>query len=55
MAALEGGIASLAVSSGQSAQFVAIAAIAGTGDNIVTTSYLYGASQSHVPSPSMQY
>lgn len=29
-------------SSGQAAQFMAIAAIAGVGDNIVTTSYLYG-------------
>ena len=42
MAALEGGIAAVAASSGQSAQFMAIAAIAKTGDNIVSTSYLYG-------------
>jgi O-acetylhomoserine/O-acetylserine sulfhydrylase len=39
---LEGGVAAVAASSGQSAQFMAIAAIASTGDNIVSTSYLYG-------------
>jgi len=32
----------VACSSGQSAQFMAIAALAHTGDNIVSTSYLYG-------------
>jgi len=37
MAALEGGAAAVAVSSGQAAQFLAIATIAGTGDNIVST------------------
>jgi len=42
MAALEGGAAALATSSGQAAQFLAIANIAGSGDNIVSTSYLYG-------------
>ncbi|KAG2002452.1 O-acetylserine sulfhydrylase/homocysteine synthase [Coprinopsis cinerea AmutBmut pab1-1] len=42
IAALEGGVAAVATSSGQAAQFLAIAAIAGTGDNIVSTSYLYG-------------
>ncbi|KAK3680956.1 Homocysteine/cysteine synthase [Vermiconidia calcicola] len=42
IAALEGGVAALAASSGQSAQFMAIAALAGTGDNIVSTSNLYG-------------
>ncbi|KAF6756733.1 Cys/Met metabolism PLP-dependent enzyme-domain-containing protein [Ephemerocybe angulata] len=42
MAQLEGGIAAVAVSSGQAAQFMAISAIAGAGDNIVSTSYLYG-------------
>ncbi len=42
MAALEGGVAALAVSSGQAAQFVAIATICQTGDNIVSTSFLYG-------------
>ena len=42
MAALEGGVAAVAASSGQSAQFMAISALAGAGDNIVSTSYLYG-------------
>ena len=35
--ALEGGAAAVAAASGQSAQFMAIAAIAGAGDNIVST------------------
>jgi O-acetylhomoserine (thiol)-lyase len=42
IAALEGGIAALATSSGQAAQFLAISTIAEAGDNIVSTSYLYG-------------
>ncbi|KAF7976780.1 hypothetical protein HWV62_5616 [Athelia sp. TMB] len=42
MAALEGGAAAVAASSGQSAQFLAIATIAQAGDNIVSTSCLYG-------------
>jgi O-acetylhomoserine/O-acetylserine sulfhydrylase len=42
MAALEGGIAAVAASSGQAAQFMAISTIAGAGDNIISTSYLYG-------------
>ncbi|GAA5887563.1 hypothetical protein JCM6882_001450 [Rhodosporidiobolus microsporus] len=42
LAALEGGIAAVATSSGQAAQFQTIAAIASAGDNIVSTSYLYG-------------
>lgn len=42
VAALEGGVAALATSSGQAAQFLAIATIAQAGDNIVSTSYLYG-------------
>ncbi|KAI5121542.1 hypothetical protein M0805_002601 [Coniferiporia weirii] len=42
MAALEGGIAAVATASGHAAQFMAISTIAGTGDNIVATSYLYG-------------
>lgn len=42
IAALEGGIGALAVSSGQAAQLVAIAGLAHSGDNIVSTSYLYG-------------
>ena len=42
MAALEGGVAAVAASSGQSAQFMAISALCSAGDNIVSTSYLYG-------------
>jgi O-acetylhomoserine (thiol)-lyase len=42
IAALEGGVAALATSSGQAAQFLAIANIAQAGDNIVSTSLLYG-------------
>ncbi|KAI1789885.1 O-acetylhomoserine ami [Ganoderma leucocontextum] len=42
IAALEGGAAAVAASSGQSAQFMAITAIAKAGDNIVSASYLYG-------------
>jgi O-acetylhomoserine/O-acetylserine sulfhydrylase len=42
MAALEGGVAAVAASSGQSAQFMAISALAHAGDNIISTSYLYG-------------
>ncbi|CZS88908.1 hypothetical protein WAI453_010521 [Rhynchosporium graminicola] len=42
LAALEGGVAAVAASSGQAAQFMAIAAIAQAGDNIVSTSNLYG-------------
>ena len=42
VAALEGGIAALATSSGQAAQFLALTTIAEAGDNIVSTSYLYG-------------
>ncbi|MBC7880028.1 MAG: O-acetylhomoserine aminocarboxypropyltransferase/cysteine synthase [Anaerolineae bacterium] len=42
IAALEGGVAALATSSGQAAQFLAISNLAQAGDNIVSTSYLYG-------------
>ena len=42
IAALEGGVAAVAASSGQAAQFMAIAAIAHAGDNIVSTTNLYG-------------
>ncbi|MBN1183012.1 MAG: O-acetylhomoserine aminocarboxypropyltransferase/cysteine synthase [Bacteroidales bacterium] len=42
IAALEGGIAALATSSGQSAQFIALTNILEAGDNLVSTSYLYG-------------
>jgi O-acetylhomoserine/O-acetylserine sulfhydrylase len=42
VAALEGGIASLAVSSGHAAQFIALTTIMRKGDNFVTSPYLYG-------------
>lgn len=42
VAALEGGVAALAVSSGQSAQFIALNNILQAGENFVSTSYLYG-------------
>ncbi|MBO9702195.1 MAG: O-acetylhomoserine aminocarboxypropyltransferase/cysteine synthase [Sporocytophaga sp.] len=42
IAALEGGVAALAVASGQAAQFIALNNILQAGDNIVSTSYLYG-------------
>lgn len=42
IAALEGGVAALAVGSGQAAQFIALNNILQAGDNFVTTSFLYG-------------
>jgi O-acetylhomoserine (thiol)-lyase len=42
IAALEGGVAALATSSGQAAQFLAITNILQAGDNFVTSSFLYG-------------
>ncbi|MDI6401408.1 O-acetylhomoserine aminocarboxypropyltransferase/cysteine synthase [Balneolaceae bacterium ANBcel3] len=42
IAALEGGVAAVGTSSGQAAQFLAIITIAQKGDNIVSTSNLYG-------------
>ena len=42
IAALEGGVAALAVGSGQAAQFIALNNILKQGDNIVSSSYLYG-------------
>ena len=44
MAALEGGVAALAVGSGQAAQFIALNNILQAGDNFVSSSYLYGGS-----------
>ena len=44
VAALEGGVAALATSSGQSAQFLALSNIMSTGDNFVSSSNLYGGS-----------
>ncbi len=42
IAALEGGVAALVVASGQAAQFIALNNILEAGDNIVSTSFLYG-------------
>lgn len=42
IAALEGGVAALATSSGQAAQFLALTNILQAGDNFISTSYLYG-------------
>lgn len=42
MAALEGGVGAVATSSGQAAQFIAIHNLAAAGDNIVSSSFLYG-------------
>lgn len=42
IAALEGGTAAVAAASGMAAQFLALANIAAVGDNIVSTSFLYG-------------
>ncbi len=44
VAALEGGVAALATASGQSAQLLAITTVAQAGENIVSTSLLYGGS-----------
>lgn len=44
IAALEGGVAALATSSGQAAQFLAIANIMTAGENFVTSPFLYGGS-----------
>lgn len=44
IAALEGGVAALAVASGHAAQFIAITNIAGAGDNFVSSPFLYGGS-----------
>jgi len=42
VAALEGGVAAVSTASGQSAQFLALNTLCEHGDNIVSTSYLYG-------------
>ncbi len=44
VAALEGGVAALAVASGQAAQFIALNNILRDGDNFVSSSNLYGGS-----------
>src|SRR4051812_10252274 len=42
VAALEGGVAALAMGSGQASQFIALQNILQQGDNIISSSYLYG-------------
>jgi O-acetylhomoserine/O-acetylserine sulfhydrylase len=42
VAALEGGVAALAVGSGMAAQFIALNNILESGDNFITSSFLYG-------------
>ncbi|KAK7031591.1 Cys/Met metabolism PLP-dependent enzyme-domain-containing protein [Favolaschia claudopus] len=42
MTVLEGGVAAVAASCGLAAQFMAIFTIAGAGDNIISSSFLYG-------------
>ena len=42
MAALENGVAAVATSSGQTAEFISITNLASAGDNIVSHPYLYG-------------
>ena len=42
VASLEGGIGAVATSSGQAAEFLTMAALAGEGDNIVANASLYG-------------
>jgi O-acetylhomoserine/O-acetylserine sulfhydrylase len=42
IAALEGGVAALAVSSGQAAQFIALNNILTAGDNFISSNHLYG-------------
>jgi O-acetylhomoserine (thiol)-lyase len=42
VASLEGGVAALAVASGQAAQFLAVTSLASVGDEIVAASTLYG-------------
>ena len=44
VAALEGGVAALAVASGQASQFIALNNILEAGENFVTSSFLYGGS-----------
>jgi O-acetylhomoserine (thiol)-lyase len=44
VAALEGGVASLALSSGHAAQFIALTTIMRSGDNFISSPFLYGGS-----------
>ena len=51
IAALEGGVAALAVSSGQAASALAIQNVAHAGDNIVSSTDLYGGTWNLFPTP----
>ena len=42
IAALEGGVAAVATSSGQAAQLLTLTTLAQAGDNVVSSSFLYG-------------
>jgi O-acetylhomoserine (thiol)-lyase len=42
VAALEGGVASLAVSSGHAAQFITLTSLMRKGDNFISSPFLYG-------------
>ncbi|MDP7258999.1 MAG: PLP-dependent transferase, partial [Acidimicrobiales bacterium] len=42
LASLEGGIGAVATASGQAAEFLTAASLAGSGDNLVSSSSLYG-------------
>ena len=53
VASLEGGIAALAVASGQAAITYAIQTIAEAGDNVVSASALYGGTSTCLPTPSL--
>ncbi|KAK0186903.1 O-acetylhomoserine ami [Armillaria mellea] len=48
IAALEGGMFAIATASGMSAQFVALLTLASAGDNIISSSFLYGGSQNQL-------
>ncbi|MFZ5941052.1 MAG: O-acetylhomoserine aminocarboxypropyltransferase/cysteine synthase family protein [Bacteroidota bacterium] len=55
IAALEGGVASLAVSSGHAAQFITFNTILSPGSNFVTSPYLYGGSYNQFKVTFRQY
>lgn len=48
IAKLEGGVMAVATASGMAAQFLAITNICEAGDNIVSSSYLYGGTYNQV-------
>ncbi|KAJ7716628.1 Cys/Met metabolism PLP-dependent enzyme-domain-containing protein, partial [Mycena metata] len=55
MAALEGGVAAVATASGTAAIALTVTALAGSGDNIVTASRLYGGTYQQFKSPMKKY